>query len=202
MKIGAVITAAGKSLRMGSFKPLLKIGDLSVAEHVIKNFQAAGIKDIVLVTGYNAEELENSLRCLDLVFLRNDMYEYNKMFDSVKIGLQYFKDTCEKILLTPVDVPLFTADIVKALLECKANVGIPLYREKTGHPVILDNTAINKILMYIGSGGLRGAITNLSLKIEYIKTRDKGILYDVDTQEDYTNILKLYAQRSGKRKGY
>jgi len=192
VRIGAVITAAGKSSRMGSFKPLLKIGALTVAEQVVRNFHAAGIKDIVLVTGNNAEELERSIVHLDLVFLRNDRYEYTEMFDSVKIGLNYLKDTCDKVFLTPVDVPLFESRTVDALLKSKADIGIPVCKGETGHPIILDKKAIEKILGFSGDGGLRDAITNLSLDVEHIETGDRGMLYDMDTQADYEKILRLH----------
>ena len=163
-----------------------------MAEHVIQNFHAAGIRDIAFVTGNNAEELERSLEHLGLVFLRNDRYEYNEMFDSVKIGLNYLKDTCDRVFLTPVDVPLFTPRTVEALLKSKANIGIPAYKGETGHPIILDNNAVKKILMYSGDGGLRDAILNLSLDVEYIETGDEGILYDMDTQADYDKIVRLH----------
>ena len=192
VKIGAVITAAGKSSRMGSFKPLLKIGNLTVAEKVIQNFHIAGVKDIVLVTGNNAEELERSLEPTGLVFLRNERYEYNEMFDSVKIGLNYLKETCDKVFITPVDVPIFAPGTVEALLKTKANIGIPTYNGETGHPIILDSIAIKKILGFSGDGGLRDAIKNLSLDVEYIETGDEGILYDMNTQADYDRILRLH----------
>ena len=192
MKTGAVITAAGMSSRMGVFKPLLKFGNYTAAEHVIRNFRAAGISDIVLVTGNSAEELENSLNHLSVVFLRNDMYETNQMFDSVKIGLNYLKNTCGRIFLTPVDVPLFTSETVKLLLNSKANVGIPVYKEETGHPIILGCDAVKSILSYSGGGGLRDAIEKLSIGIEYIETGDQGILFDMYTPADYRNIVKLY----------
>jgi len=192
VRVGAVITAAGKSSRMGSFKPLMKIGALTVAEQVVQNFHAAGIKDIVLVTGNNAEELERSIEHLDLVFLRNDRYEYNEMFDSVKIGLDYLKDTCDKVFVTPVDVPLFTPRTVDTLLKSKADIGIPVYKGETGHPIILDKKAVKKILRFSGDGGLRDAIANLSLDVEHIETGDQGMLYDMDTQADYDKILRLH----------
>jgi CTP:molybdopterin cytidylyltransferase MocA len=192
MRVGAVITAAGKSSRMGSFKPLLKIGAITAAEQVIQNFHAAGIRDIALVTGNNAEELEKSLKYPGLVFLRNDNYEYNEMIDSVKIGLDYLKDICDKVFLTPVDVPLFAPGTVKSLLESKANIGIPTYKGETGHPIILDSNAIKKILDFSGDGGLRGAIANLSLEVEHIETGDQGMLYDMDTKADYEKILQLH----------
>ena len=194
-KTGAVITAAGMSSRMGSFKPLLKIGTLTAAEHVIQKFIAAGITDIALITVNNAQELESSLRHLDIVFLKNEMYEHNEMIDSVKIGLNYLKDICDKIIISPIDVVLFTIDTIKALLQCTANAGIPMYNGKTGHPIILDNNAVKKILHYTGDGGLRGVIANLSLEIEYIETTDQGVLYDMNTREDYDKLVQLYERQ-------
>jgi len=192
MRTGAVITAAGKSSRMGSFKPLLKIGSLTAAEHVIQTFHAAGIRDIALITGNNAEELESHLKHLSIVFLRNNQYECNEMFDSVKIGLNYQKDICDKIIFSPVDVPLFTVNTIKAILKCNADIGIPTYKGEKGHPIILGSNAVGKILKYSGSGGLRDAIVNLSLEIEHIETEDQNILFDMDTQADYTEIVHLY----------
>ena len=195
MAAGAIITAAGKSSRMGSFKPLLKIGGVSAAERVVSNFRAAGIENIVLVTGNNAEELESNLKHLDVVFLRNDLYEHTEMFDSIKIGFDYLKGKCSKIFLTPVDIPLFTADTVKILLNCRGRVGIPVFNKKKGHPIVLDNKAVGDILKYAGSGGLNGAITNLSLEIEHMEVSDSGILYDMDTQADYAEIVRFHAER-------
>jgi len=181
---------------MGAFKPLLKIGSLTVAEHIIRSFRAASVKNIAIITGNNAEQLEGSLKHAEVVFLRNDMYEHNEMLDSIRIGLDYQKEKCDKIFITPVDVPIFTSDTVKALLYCETDVGIPTYKGRTGHPIILGNDAAAKILTYFGSGGLRNVITELSLEIEHIETNDQGILYDIDTQEDYSFLLKLYSELS------
>ena len=61
MTAGAIVTAAGRSSRMGDFKPLMKIGGISVAERVVMTLREAGIGEIVVITGRNAEELENCL---------------------------------------------------------------------------------------------------------------------------------------------
>ena len=197
LRTGAIITAAGRSSRMGVFKPLLKIGSLTAIERIISSFRAASVNNIAIITGNNAQEFENSIKELNVVFLRNDMYEHNEMLDSIKIGLDYQKEKCDKIFITPVDVPLFSSDTVKALLNCKTDAGIPTYEGKTGHPIILGNNAVTGILNYSGSGGLRNAITELSPDVEYIETEDRGILYDMNTQEDYAGILKLFSGLSG-----
>ena len=191
MTVGAVVTAAGLSSRMGCFKPLLKIGGIPAAERIISNIHTVGIKDIALVTGHNAGELENSLNDTCAVFLRNERYAHTEMFDSMKIGLEYLKDKCDRILFTPVDVPLFTPETVRLLLKSEASVVIPIFNQKKGHPVVLEKSAVNEILGYTGSGGLKGAIENLLLKVEHVEVRDGGVIYDMDTREDYNKIIKM-----------
>ena len=68
----ALIVAAGMSSRMGDFKPMLTIGEMSIAERVITTFQQAGVTRIVVVTGYQAELLERHLAGREVVFLRNE----------------------------------------------------------------------------------------------------------------------------------
>ena len=55
MQTGALIVAAGKSSRMGDFKPMLQLGSISIAQRVINNFRQAGISKVVVVTGYKAD---------------------------------------------------------------------------------------------------------------------------------------------------
>ena len=90
MNIGAVIVAAGMSTRMKDFKQLMKIGDLTMAERVIVNFRRAGVKDIVMVTGFQAKRLEKELCHLGVTFLRNEHYETTQMFDSATITAPIF----------------------------------------------------------------------------------------------------------------
>ena len=69
MQTGALIVAAGKSSRMGDFKPMLQLGSISIAQRVINNFRQAGISKIVVVTGYHADVLECHLASNNVVFL-------------------------------------------------------------------------------------------------------------------------------------
>ena len=117
MTTGALITAAGMSSRMGEFKPMLNIGSVSIAQRTVANFRQAGVDGIVMITGYNALELERHLAGNGIEFLRNEGYETTGMFDSVRIGLAYLKDKVDVILFSPVDIPLFKSSTVEALLE-------------------------------------------------------------------------------------
>ena len=168
MQIGALIVAAGMSSRMGDFKPMLNIGSISVAQRVVATLSQAGISKIVMVTGYNATALERQLAGNGIIFLRNENYEKTQMFDSAKIGLEYLRDKCDRVLFTPVDVPLFTAKTVKALLEADGPLAVPVCAGEQGHPILISASLIGEILSDSGEMGLRGALERCSAPMQRI----------------------------------
>lgn len=195
MQTGAVIVAAGMSSRMGDFKPMLNIGSISIAQRVVATLQQAGAERIVMVTGYNATQLERHLAGLGLVFLRNENYAHSQMFDSAKIGLSYLKDKCDRILFTPVDIPLFTSATVRSLLDSGAKLACPVCEGKDGHPILIDSSLVGALLSDSGKGGLRGAISRCGQPMARIEVEDAGILHDADTPEDYRALLSYHNQQ-------
>ena len=192
MTSAALIVAAGMSSRMGDFKPLLNIG------------QQAGVEKIVMITGYNAVLLERHLSGNGIVFLRNEEYRTTQMFDSVRIGLRYLKDKCDRLLFTPVDIPLFTAATVRTLLDTDAELACPAVGAETGHPILIAASLIDRILADPGDRGLRGALENCGLRgalencgsrIRLIPVNDLGILHDADTPEDYRALLQYHNEQ-------
>ena len=192
MEVGALIVAAGMSSRMGAFKPMLNIGTISVAQRIIATLNRAGIRKIVMVTGYNAAALEHHLAGRGIVFLRNEHYETTQMFDSVKIGLQYLEHKCDKVLFTPVDVPLFTSHTVKTILASGAALACPTCHGEKGHPLLIDNALIAEILQDSGEQGLRGATARCSAPLCCIPVEDYGTLCDADTPEDFAALVDYH----------
>ena len=195
MTTGALIVAAGMSSRMGDFKPMLNIGSISIAQRVVATFQQAGVDKIVMVTGYNATALERHLAGNGIVFLRNERYETTHMFDSARIGLDYLKDKCDRVLFTPVDIPLFTAATVQALLASGAPLAAPVCGGETGHPTLIASELIPALLADSGEGGLRGAMERCGAQTELIPVQDRGILHDADTPEDYRALLAYHNEQ-------
>ena len=192
MEIGALIVAAGMSTRMGEFKPMLSIGSISVAQRVVATLSQAGVSKIVMVTGYNATMLERHLSGNGIIFLRNDHYETTQMFDSVKIGLSYLLDKCDKVLFTPVDVPLFTAKTVKAILASGAPLAVPMCEGRQGHPILIARELIPEILRDSGEMGLKGAMDRCSVSLLRIDVEDPGTIHDADTPEDFSLLLEYH----------
>ena len=192
MKTGAVIVAAGMSSRMGAFKPMLQIGSISVAKRIISTLQQSGAELVVVVTGNQADMLEKHLAKSGVVFVRNENYATTQMFDSARIGLEYIKDKCERVLFTPIDVPLFTAQTVSCLLEQAADFAVPVCNGAEGHPLLLKSSIIDAIVHYEGNEGLRGALDASGAKKQPVTVYDEGILYDMDTPSDYDELIKRH----------
>ena len=192
MQTAALIVAAGMSSRMGDFKPMLSIGSISIAQRVVATFQQAGIRKIVMVTGFNAVTLERHLAGSSVIFLRNDEYATTQMFDSVKIGLTYLQDKCSAVLFTPVDIPLFTAATVRALVDSGGALACPVCQGETGHPLFIHAELFDRILADSGEGGLKGAVERCGAQMRQIPVDDPGTLHDADTPADFSALVDYH----------
>jgi molybdenum cofactor cytidylyltransferase len=195
-KVAGLVVAAGMSSRMRAFKPLLSLGNKTIIEHVVDNLIEGGIQEIVVVTGNKADEVERQLRNKRVHFVRNENYAKTTMFDSIKLGLQYIQNRCDKFFFLPGDIPLFRGYSIRAMEQemesMKCQIVQPTYRGKHGHPVLFSAECIKHILHHDGTNGLKGAIENfLGIKVD-LPLPDQGILMDADTQEDYRELNNYF----------
>lgn len=190
MRYGAVILAAGISSRMEEFKPMLPMGRESVIQTVIHSLRKAGVETILIVTGYHREMLEKHLFSEGVMFVHNERFAQTQMFDSVCLGLKQVEGLCDRVFLTPADIPLVQPETIKVLMTCPAECARPLYCGEPGHPLLLNSSAIPKILSASGQGGLRGAIQEIGLKIQDVEVEDEGTILDMDTPEQYSELLR------------
>lgn len=140
--------------------------------------------------GEQAEELERHIAHNGVVYLENKGCQISEMLDAVKIGLTYLQRKSERIVITPADVPFFTAETVKKLCDSRSQATIPTYSETAGHPIVVNVSVIPQIITYSGENGLSGAITNLSP--EHIPVKGRGILFDVEMHDDYYELLDYH----------
>lgn len=192
MRTGAVVVAAGLSSRMGDFKPMMHMGTISISQRIIATLKQAGVSKIVFVTGYRADDLEHHLARKGVLFLRNPRFQTTDMFESACIGLEYLAGKCDRVLFTPVDIPLFTSDTAKALLAGEDELMVPVCKGKPGHPILMSSRVIGMVLKDTGEGGLRGALSRCGVEETRVEVADQGILMDMDTQEDYTALLEYH----------
>ncbi|MGN1141971.1 MAG: NTP transferase domain-containing protein [Oliverpabstia sp.] len=194
-KTGAILLAAGLSSRMGSFKPMLPFGNSSVAIHLITMLKEENINPLVVVTGYRADELEQHLFSMGVRFVKNERYQTTHMFDSIRIGIDAIKEDCEKVMILPVDVPAIMPDTIRQIMMLDAPIIRTVCNGEPGHPVLLQIDTAVKLCAYEGPGGLKGAMEASGIPITNLEVEDEGIYRDMDTEEQYQELLDWNYQR-------
>lgn len=194
-RVGAVITAAGLSSRMGDFKPLLPFGKACIAQHLVEMLKQAGVSPIVMVTGYKGEELEESLKDSGILFVRNQNYASTEMLDSLKLGFSVIRGICDSALVMPVDVPAVTKETVIKIAKAQGSIVRTKCGSRRGHPVKLDGNAMDDVQIYQGNLGLKGFLKSREEQIVDVEISDEGSFLDADTKEEYGRLLQLEGSR-------
>ncbi len=190
MKTGAVIVAAGTPRKPEESEPLMKMGSITVIQRLIFTMQQAELDPIVVVTGENDKRLEHHLGRQGVICLRNQESENSEMFDSARMGFSYIQDLCDQILFSPADIPLFTVDTVKRLIDSGRDLAVPMYEGKRGHPILINCRLFPAISAYEGTGGLRGALENCGCSLSFVDVGDRGTLFETDMSDDYEELLR------------
>ncbi|MDD3253481.1 MAG: NTP transferase domain-containing protein [Lachnospiraceae bacterium] len=198
-KTGGVILAAGASSRMGRFKPMLPVGKTTFIKKTIAAMQKAGVDPVVVVTGYRAAKLQEHIKNTGVICVCNERFYETQMLDSVKLGIEKLLGTCDKILLTPVDVFAASDATYQKMKELDAGFARPVFGGRSGHPVLIGKQLFPAILAYQGERGLRGAIESSGETILNCPVDDPAVTMDADTPEDYR---KLIAYSEGDTRGH
>ncbi len=198
----AIILAAGFSRRMGRLKPLLPLGDATLADHVISIFRQNNLNGY-LVVGYRQEEVRAGIRTSEVTVIENPDYERG-MFTSVQAGVRALAAGCERFFISPVDVPLVSpATVARLLAEAGKHpeaVIRPVFDGRRGHPVLIPARLIPAILRWDRPGGLAALLAEDNNGFE-LAVSDANTLFDVDSPADYEELLRRFKRDEMPDKG-
>jgi molybdate transport repressor ModE-like protein len=184
-KFGGLIAAASKR----AAQPLLQVGSIPIIKRIVLSYQQAGIFPIVIITGAEEETVKYQLSNYGVIFISYEQTEHLQLLDCIKYGLKYLQGKCDRVVFTPVNVPMFTPITLRKLMQAPGEIIIPSYMGQGGHPVVLAESVLPDILDYRGANGLRGAIQSLAEKKRWISVEDKGILTSVHNVEELRERL-------------
>ncbi|WP_371380653.1 DVU_1551 family NTP transferase [Sporomusa aerivorans] len=197
-RVVGLIVAAGYSSRMGAFKPLLPVGEKTVIETAVDSLRLSGIKDIRVIVGYRSAELYPLLERLQVDVIENRNYAAG-MFSSVITGLKTFSGEEEAFFLLPGDTPLIRKrsikDLIRVFRQTGAAVIYPVFNGQRGHPPLISAKLYDSILTGDGAGGLRHILDRFTADSVEVAVADQGVLLDIDTQEDYRQLIQFYERR-------
>ncbi len=183
---------------MGCPKQLLPLGHKPVVRHCLDNIIAAGIQQIVVVLGAESNGTAAALRGLPVTVVVNEK-KGSEMAESVRIGLRALESPSSGVLICLGDHPLASAETIRTVAlahrESPDDIIIPSYDRRRGHPSLFPSVLLDEIF---SGGTLRNIIDKHSRRVRIIEVPDEGVILDMDTREDYENILKKAGFRGGQ----
>lgn len=194
--IPAIVLAAGLSTRMGGDlpKPLLPWGQGTVVEHIISTLRAAGLHDVIVVTGYQRLAIESALAAYPVRFAFNSDYASGEMLSSLKIGLRAVPADPAGALIALADQPQLRQTIVERVIAAFVDGGsqaivVPSYELRRGHPIVLPRWIWQEVLNLPPGETLRTAIDRHASAMTYVVVDTPAVLADMDTPEQYRSAL-------------
>jgi molybdenum cofactor cytidylyltransferase len=180
LAVGSIVLAAGQGRRMGADKALLEIGGATAIERVVRACRDGGT-DPVLVVRAEASRPLPPLEGSSVVTVPAG----GEMLDSIRGGLAALPGTCEAALVFPVDFALVLASTVHAVvaaLDAGADIVLPVFGDRPGHPIGLSRGVFAEV--HAASTSLREVVVAAPDRVRVVAVEDSWIGRDLDTPED------------------
>lgn len=200
LHIGAVLLAAGRGRRMGSVaKSLIRLQGVPLISRSLVALSGAGVDEVVVVTGYASRDVERQVQKFPVTLVHNSLHTDGQE-GSVRTGLAALSGPFDAVFVLPSDQPLISADDLIELISAfkkrpAAHVVVPTVNGQRGNPIVLDETAVAKILVSDTNLACRHLTDNNPELVHAYETDNTHFITDLDTPRD----LQVLAERTGWR---
>lgn len=185
-RIAAVVLAAGQSRRMGAANKLtLPVGGVPMVARVVDSLSRSGIAKVIVVTGHEAEAIENGLvgRPIELVY--NPDYAEG-IGSSIRAGIGALEDDVEGALIALGDMPWVDPETIDRLVDAFASsaepsIFVPTHGKKRGNPVLWSAEYFPELLALTGDVGGKALFHRHARSICDVEVENAGVDIDVDT---------------------
>ncbi len=197
--LAAIILAAGDSTRMGRPKALLPDPDgRPFVARLLRTFAAAGITDIVIVTGSLHQAIADAVAADQppvAPTLVNNPQPSRGQLSSLWVGLDAVATPgIDGALVTLVDIPMVSPSTVRQVIDSWTNTRSPIVRPaigaRHGHPVLFDRSLFDALRHAPLTEGARAIVHANADRITNVEVDDQGCLLDVDTPSDYEALIR------------
>lgn len=199
-RLGAVVLAAGGASRYGALKQTLPWGDTTLVGRALRVAQASGAAQTILVTGANAEEVEQAAHAViggrsravgpPWSVVNNPAWP-DGLSTSVRAGLAALGDDIGVALFLLADQPTVTPEIVHTLVqryrETGAPIVVPTFAGRRGTPTLWDRDLWHELMQVEGDQGGRALIEDFADQAAFVEVGEAAAV-DIDTPDDYRRL--------------
>lgn len=191
--IAAVVLAAGMSSRMGGQKLLLPVEEgRPLIRLSVERVLAAGLDDVVVVLGREAEAVTAALAGLPVRMVLNPRYAEGQS-TSLRAGLDALPPEAEAAVIALGDQPLPDPALIRRLVAAFHASGrpivVPRYRDGRGNPVLFAASLFDELRAVGGDQGGRAVIARAAARVAEVAV-DAPMPPDVDTWTDYEALRR------------
>ncbi|MDP9253473.1 MAG: nucleotidyltransferase family protein [Verrucomicrobiota bacterium] len=191
--IGAIVLAAGGSVRFGSPKQLLEFRGQSLLRRVFDAATTAGCSPIVVVIGAEGERITAELRETSALVIENDDWR-NGIGTSIRAGVEKViavQSDLDAVVLLVCDQPFVDANAITRLIarhdETKKPIVASSYSQTLGVPALFERTYFNELLALDDKVGAKNVILSHIENVAEYPFPDGAI--DIDTSGDYERLI-------------
>ena len=192
-KIAIVILAAGKSLRMGFAKQIIRINNEPLLKITLDKIESIS-EDTYCVLGANKDLILEEIHFNNTVVIDNLNYEKG-LSSSISICIEFFEKknlNYDGVLFVLGDQPAIETEyflsIINRFNEHKTKIIATNYDGKAGVPALFPKSFFKELKIIKGDKGAREILKNKpkSIIFESFKTN----LVDIDTNKDLIDYNK------------
>ena len=187
--VSGILLAAGQSRRMGKINKLtLPVDGEPLLRRTARVLLQLRLRELVVVTGHEAESARAALDGLALRLVHNPHYREGQM-TSVHQGLDALQVAGDAVLVCLADLPLLEpADLrqlVGAYRAGTTQVLVPVHRGRRGNPILIANCHREQILAGDRNLGCRRLIEKNPDLVTTVEMHNDHTVFDLDTPRAY-----------------
>ena len=196
--ISAILLAAGSSVRMGAVnKLLLPWQGATVIATTAANLVAAGLQEVIVVTGHQPAEIRSALHNLPVRFVHNPSFT-SGLTSSIQTGVGiaggngYMICLADMALITSGEYALLSAAFQRGFLPDDRCIILPEFNHKTGNPVIFSSVYRSDILRHPEKEGCKTLVRSNILHHLRVPMPSDHVLIDIDYPDDYKTLTSTH----------
>jgi len=193
--VAALVLAAGQSRRMGSCKQLLPLEGKTVLARSLETLLAGGIGEVIVVAGPAGDAVAHAAKEYPARVVHTSDPD-GDMANSIRTGRDALSARADGVVIALCDYPLVTQKTIAELIAAhgreREKIWIPLHNGRKGHPLLLPRPLLDELNVL---PTLRDLVRSDPARVRLLEVADPGVLLDMDTPEDYRQIVELSALR-------
>ena len=194
LRVLGVVPACGLSTRMGSAKALLDAGGQTFLGRVVSALSAGGCSPVVVVARDSRGAVAVEAEAHGARIVPNPDPAEGPI-SSIRIALAEWGAGMDGCAICPVDHPLVAGTTVRSLVayfaDTEADIVIPTYRKRRGHPAIFHHRIFAELLDTDLPEGARTVVRRHPARVREYPVEDAGVIVDIDTPSQYRRHFRV-----------